>query len=495
MSQQSQQANQLHILAGPQEGATTDLEAGSYLLGAADHCDLALRGEGIADAHALLVVDAGGNTLEALEEGVSIAGRAIGPHEPHALGSEDVVGLGEVYLGIGHADSEFTLPTGEESAHVETDSTDIETPAVAPEQPQADAATGSQAGTRLTASLGLLRPPFSPRVTRALVGGLAVILALVMLVESVPGLHHLVSSAQASAEGSEREDALHRTNTLLHNFAFDQVEATLAPGGGVILTGHTSTDIRLGLLNDAVKTLPFPVANQVWSEQGIQAKLHDTLHRVGAGDLKVVYLGDGDFDISGYYGGAATAEELVSILRSDVPRLGKVEGDLHTQQDAVALLRDMVRDQGLSRQLRIKATGSRVEVGGALDPDEAAEWRDIARAFELKVGRYPKILDLVSATEVTVAEVHAAQTPVEPVTVARVAKPAPRKFPNLVITGVIVPIRDGGRYLALLESGATLSPGDVLDEQYVVEKIEFNSVTLRAGDQVHSYYVGDHHHG
>ena len=226
--------------------------------------------------------------------------------------------------------------------------------------------------------------------------------------------------------------------------------------------------------------------NRLWPEDGLQKTIAQTLERFGGERLGYDYLGKGAVRLRGSLRADLSHEELLSTLRNDAPGISHIESAVKTIAGFVADLQKQAREAGLEGQITIAPAGAGLVATGGLDAEHLKRWDAVVRSFTAATRGFPGL-----ENQVKLIEAAPSASPSAPSAVA-----APREEPlaplHIGIRGVV--IGPDGVPHALLNDGTRIAEGDRIHGGYVIEKIEFNRVMVRAGAETKVYYVGEAGH-
>lgn len=471
----------LKLLSGPQLGAEIQLSDGEYLIGGDLDCDVVLADDAVAAQHLNLRLSAGQALIQPRQGEVVIGDRRLTPGSEAALPLGSVMALGASFIAIGVQGTDWlALPLPDlrlaRSADPQTaEPAELAPAATAPSTnhgglPDKAEANGLGAGGVSRSSAGV-----SP------VWGIGALLALLLGValyyeSAVNGAAGNTASATALALTKSPEE---RLNALLAAEGFKGLDTRLDADGGLLLSGYVETAKDKQRL--AALLLGMEVDNRVWADEWVRQAVGDTLERLGAAQLDYQYQSGGGVRLAGYFDGDMMGEELLAVLRNDVPAILKIEADLHTLADAQADLRQRLRSAGLAEQVSVMEDGGRIAAHGLLGPVRMASWRKVASEFVAASGGQPPL-----ASRVSPADGSDGAAPVAASSPARQA--ASRRAPQLRVNGVM--IGRGSPGYALLGNGAMVSEGDLLNGGYRIKRIAFDRIVVGDKSRQWTFYVG-----
>jgi len=455
------------------------LDRREYSLGSDDSCDLVLADGSVAPRHALILLQDGFARLQAVEGEILLgdtrvtAGKAV--EVPHGT----LIGFGTTFAGIGPEDTDWlklVLPDLGAGSNAAESLEEADEGGLGPDSPlQSEEGEDPVAAASAPQTVfGPSAPHSTPRRGFFVLGftALALLGSILMLVWLRPDLwQHWLAVAQSETTAAT-DSPLSRARAAMAKAGLDELDLSSGVGGRVVVRGYAASEAAKQRVSSLLEDAGVVVDNRIWAEDWQQRSIRETLNRMGGGPLEMTYLGKGVVRLAGYFPGDLASEEVLMILRNDVPGISRIDSTVTTLADGVADLRERVRDAGLDEVLLIEPDGSRVEVGGVLDPDQMVAWQEIAREYQAARNGPPRLESVVRPRE-------------EPN--RRTA--SHNKVKKVSVRGVV--FGKGRPGLALLDNGAMVSEGDTIEGNYRVEKIEMNKVVLRNGAIREIHYVGE----
>lgn len=470
----------LRLLSGLQQGAEARLTDGvTYMIGSADACDIVVQDPSVALKHInVVMVKPGQIRLDALEQPITVGDRRLSPGQSIELAAATALRLGGVRIGIGPEASDWAALADPEPV----ESVPAAVPKAEPgefRQPSSglDAAPADRAAQAAQAT----QQHWSTRRWSAL-GGLALImLALIVLWKP------LVSSLEVDATvGPARAvpSAAEKTQALLADQGLQHVNVVTRPDGGVILEGYCETRGDKNRLTVALRAQGVAVDNRIWSEDALQETLANTLERLGGQWLSYDYSGNGMLRLRGRLPPHLSHDQLIVILRNDLPGIRQIDSQVKTLAEGVTDLQGRLSQAGLAEDVVIATEGEAITATGALNAERLARWQAVAREFAAGDHGVHPLHQRVKLNRIaTGATAESASPP---------PTPAPTPAAPISVRGVVIGA-DQHAY-ALLGNGIRVAEGDWIQSRYVVERIQFNRVVVRDGAQSKTYYIGDAAH-
>ena len=464
----------LKLLSGLQIGAEIPLEDGDYLIGSNDDCDIVLLDESVAERHVLLNKTGNELQLTAQDQAVLIGEQQLASGESAELPADTVIGLGTLFVGLGSPDTDWlNLPRPQRSLAVAQ--SDDKTAAVNPETSNSEQApVQSQASAEL-------KPQRSRRLAPWLAAGIVVVLAVALAI-----FRHDIGAwlSADSMAALEADHTLEDAKAIVADRQMANIDVTEDSRGDIVLRGYSATETDKQRLLNALKQIGIPAVDQIRAEDTLQHTLRETLNRLGAGQLKVDYLGQGAVRLHGFFDTDIVEEELIIMLKQDVPGINRIDSDVRTLADAVADLRGRLNSVGLDSLVTVIADQKNVVASGELESEQVPLWQNVLTAFTAATNGMPALISHVKAEEDALGEVETAPVAVNSV----VSEPQYHQPLRLDVRGIIMSGK--GLPYALLGNGLRISKGDIVGENYIVEAVEIDGVVVRNGSQKYVYFIG-----
>lgn len=467
----------LKVLSGPQQGAEARLTDGTtYLIGSTDECDIVLQAESVAPKHLTLTVARERIHLDVQEQPVVVGDRKLPPGQIADFPTGAVIRLGRVYIGVGpeNADwSQAVLPdTGKASegtvdrgatGETEPGASQPSPPLPAPEKPPVPAA----------------KPRSSVKGWWAF-GGIG--FAALALVAGWKPFNDWLNMGTAVDRAASEPSVVAKTQAIIAELGLPDISITARPDGGVILTGYCESREVKNRLTTALRAQGVQADNQLWPEEVLQEAVAHTLEHLGGKALSYNYLGKGVLHLRGLLRTDLHHDQLLSILRNDVPGVNRIESNAKTLADFVKGLQEQVRQAGLGEQITIAAEGAGITATGLLDAEQMQRWNAIVQPFVVETQDFLMLDQRMEQN---------AQP--SPVAAKKVEKNKDFHPPlNIAVRGIMIGPDQVPH--ALLNNGARIAEGDRIEDHYIVEKILFNRVIVRDGSQTRVYYIGESAH-
>jgi type III secretion system YscD/HrpQ family protein len=476
----------LKLLSGPQEGAELSLGDGDFVIGSDDDDDLVLQDRSVAARHAILVLRSGTISIQARDDFVATSRGLLAPGDDTELQPGTAVALGDTLIGLGNEDTDWTaleMPQPVEKTPPEPAANSAATAAEEEEPRDGGGAASGDSDKAVESPVEpndfprlLVEPPSAGSGPRLLLFGALGVLGAVLLLAVVS----LLLPDKHTMPDDPWKARLERAQAEIRDLALVRVDATVRNDGTVVLAGYTATEAEKRKLTDVLNAGGIPLENRLWSVERLREAVGETLDRLGGHRMTFDVTEGGILHLSGYLGENLSNEELVSILRSDVPGLDRVDAETRTLGDAVALLRQRLTQSGLAQDVAVTAENGAVVASGNLAPDRMRVWNAVARAYDAQNTGVPKLVSNVKSTGDADPGSEAAQP------VAQPDIPPPR---DIQVQGVILG-KDKKPY-ALLGDGAMVTVGDAIDRNYIVREIDFGKVVVKSGDREQTFYVGE----
>ncbi|MCP5315855.1 MAG: hypothetical protein H6955_20020 [Chromatiaceae bacterium] len=490
----------LRLLSGFQSGAEVLLSSGQYSIGSGDENDVVLQDATIAPEHLLLRIDTGGLWVEARDRDVATSGGLLASGEGKELPFGSVIGLGRTFIAIGAEGTDWdSLPIPEPvtedrsaprsassgadaaapSERVGDDTSDpssgdVSRSGAAPETRALDFKVDTDAAP---SAVGKRAGVWSRRSVAVIGAIVAAVGTLVVVV-----FYGTVSETPMAQRGESWAGRLSVGKSLLSQLGLVSVAVRVGRDGTLVFEGYTGSESAKAKLSDALKQRGIPAENRTWPLDLLRRSVGQTLARLGGADLSYEVAPDGAVNLRGYLGQDLAEDELVAMLRTDVPGISRVDSEVRTLAGSVAALRKAVRDAGLEKQVSISSDGGALVAEGVLSRGLMSTWGNVARRFDSDTGGVPELVSRVKALE------DSFDTPLGTVRPSTAKDPAAALQTRLVVIGIAI-VKDQVAF-ALFSDNRVARVGDPVDSNYVVESIASDRVTLRYGNQAKILYLG-----
>jgi type III secretion system YscD/HrpQ family protein len=438
----------------------------------------------VAEHHVLLNQQEGRLQLIARDQAVWVGAYELPSGESTEIPAGTVFGLGVTHLALGPPGTAWlSLPLPGKPA------TSDEAASAA----EADSAP-TRAGLPIVASPPSARAPASSvdRLSQKswIAAGLVVLLAFIMALFR----HELAAWLHPAPKTATTVDhVLERAEAIVDDLGMTEITVSGNRQGAIVLRGYSDTEQARRRLLSALKDADIPVINQVRAVDMLQRALQESLDRLGAGQLTFDYLGQGAVRLHGFLDENLNREELVLILKQDVPAIQRIEADIGTLADRMADLRKRLQAIGISDEITVSVQEDTLHVDGVINASEASLWQKVREAFLADVHGALKLTSHVTIRDDVLTEVKGVAPPAptpKPIAQPSVSsKPPSPSALRLSIRGVVLS-EDKPAY-ALLDNGLRVSAGDALDENHVVDAIEIDRIVIRSGEQTYVYYIGE----
>ncbi|MCB1809664.1 MAG: type III secretion system inner membrane ring subunit SctD [Candidatus Competibacteraceae bacterium] len=473
-------ATVLKLLSGPQLGAEIPLDDGEYLIGSSDDCDIVLLDGSVAARHVLLNKSAGKINISAQDQAVLIGAQTLASGESADLPAGTVIGLGTTYLGLGPPDTDWlNLPLPRRPASIEQ--TGDEAAAADPVTPE----SGQEPTPRQSTAVSMDKS--ARHIAPWIVAGTVIILTFFMAffrydisawLRADPRVNVVIPSP-----------SLDNAKTILAKVGMKGIEVSEDARGDIVLRGYSDTEAAKQRLLSALKKADIPIISHIWAADTLQRALQDTLNRLGAGQLQLDYLGQGAIRLHGFFDADIAKEELIAILRQDIPAISRIDAEIRTLGDSVADLRRRVRDVGLGDLIEVVADEKNIFATGELDSEQSPLWQTVMGAFTATTQGIPALRSYVKVRDDELPGEAEASEPVAMMLPEVDSAPRFHGALKLKVRGIVM--GDGKPPYALLGDGLRVSKGDVVGENYVIDAIRIDGVVVRNGSQTYVYYIGD----
>jgi hypothetical protein len=420
----------LRVLSGPNRGAETWLDEGTWLIGSHDTDDLTFGDPELVGSHIRIVNESGKIQITAFAPGVLIKGRECTTNEPIILDPFTPVRVGRTIFSLGPVGLDFP----EEDTVLERQRADARRAA-------SDATKSSALGSRR------IRLAVSWISWRLRLG--AVVCGLLVIVGGAwAGIDRLHSRAFSTAPGIQPIE-MQAADTRGLDIAPDGIIPSTAGGLAVEPEPAENTNKSQSGWQDPRH------AAELAAKRPTTAKLSDArlidlaatiLHAFDI-DGHVRAEGAGELTVIGYGRSDAKVEAALRRLQQDIPGVYKTNDEVATPDRARAFLLEAASAE-LRRSIRITVRPDVVSVSGALASATYHEWKDVAARFE---ERFRPYIRLESRCELMVLPavrgVHLGRTP-----------------------------------FVVVENGAQLKVGDSIDHIGKIAAIDHDGLIVRVGE-------------
>ena len=477
----------LKLLSGPQMGAEIRLGDGDYLIGTDDDSDVVLQDDSVAPEHVLLRVRGEQALVEVKDRSAVIGKHGFSTGEQTEISLPSVIGLGTTYVALGPEGTDWLSLALPDTLGQRPDSSPEEAP------PDIDAEPEAPQETEVDDMVSELSKPPQPSGRRSsgpFIGALLIsagmLTAAVLFLEFRQDLMDWLEGNTPPSQSTSGPSAVERAQAILDKLGMDQVQLSARQDGTVVLQGYCDTQSAENSLMAALEQADIRTENHIWAGDELMQAIAETLSRLGAQALNYRYLGKGAISLEGYLGENLAEEELLVILRNDVPGISRIDAKVRTLADSVADLRHRVRGVGLDGLVAVEADGAMVLAEGILDPPQMALWQKTAQAFAGDTHGIPPLESRVKFRQI---DIKASDDTGD--TMPETIQPMQAEIPKLKLSvrGVVIGPDEPG--FALLGNGAIVSEGDTLNGNYMIKKIEFNRIIVRNGSKEFVYYVGE----
>ncbi|WP_198028081.1 FHA domain-containing protein [Bradyrhizobium murdochi] len=420
----------LRVLSGPNLGAETWLDEGTWLIGSHDTDDLTFGDPELVGSHIRIVNESGKIQITAFAPGVLINGRECTPNNPTILDPFTPVRVGRTIFSLG--------PVGLDFPEEHT----------VPERRGVDASRAASDATE-SSTLGSWR-------TRLAVGW---ILWRLRLAAVVCGLLMIICGAWAGMERLHSRSFFNPPGTQpIEPQTADPHRSDIAPDVNIQSTaGRLAIELEPGENTNRTQSgwQDPRLAADLTAKRPATAKLSDArlidlaatiLHAFDiVGRVRVEAAGE--LTVIGYGRSDAKVEAALRRLQQDIPGIYKTNDEVATPDRARAFLLRAASAE-LRRSIRITVRPDVVSVSGALALATYDEWKDVAARFE---ERFRPYIRLESRCELMVLPavrgVHLGRTP-----------------------------------FVVVENGAQLKVGDSIDHIGKIAAINRDGLIVRVGE-------------
>jgi type III secretion system YscD/HrpQ family protein len=371
---------ELRVLYGPQAGSRLTLSPGIYLLGTGDECEIMLSGPRIRETHASL--DFNGEILAiSPSEGdvCDIHGTPLEQAATLTLGMP--FELGGVWLAIDATDAPWP---------------EAETIAAMAGLAQASPATqASPAGdTNLPAQPPSSGSPILVRIALAAI-------ALIGITTLGLSAWFLYTGRDTEARPMRAADSLQPADQAV---PLKELLARVAPGmrmdirrrsdGGIELVGYAPDQVRRDLILDHIKKLGGTTVVQIYADSELLESARKVVAARNNPQRMVVSVSgvkNGRADMAGAVASANMRDGLVDAIRSEVPGILEVTGNLRSSEDLASIFEERMISSGLSGKIQILDRQPEFIIRARLTETDVERWEGLMRDF---YGEFAAILPI-----------------------------------------------------------------------------------------------------
>lgn len=518
----------LYVFSGVHLGARLELQAGTWVLGADDSCDIILNG--LASRHALLEIVSSPNgecsvSLSALDGEVRLQGsgaaRPASPGEASprldpAAGSGWYLGQTCFAWNVPDAEQPFvdpqagTLPAPSSRGAVETgvDS--------APEASSTGAGESSEAvdaavttGANLVGREGEETLPGSGKMGGGSSASLPVLMPETVAGQKKRGLGvrffllalAAVMLAAMSVVLSPPEDNQQQYQDIVERYLAETDLSGLAVtprGQGVEVRGAVDDDAAMLRLRDMARALHFPVYLEVGVREDILRAVRSSLGIRGFHPEVSIAENGGTprLTVAAYMKDAVLEESAFAALQSEVKGLPATDRRIVHEKELVPVLEKALKEAGLS-SARVICLPGRVDFAGDFQPGDLSALARIRNEAERRFGvplYGESTLAAMSGVSAAGREGQSsgtdrADTPLRAAASGSRAEADGDPLGGLTVTGVtMLPMR-----FVVTADGRRLFEGAKLPSGCILESISTKVLMLRRGDRMFTYRLRGSH--
>lgn len=361
----------LKILSGPHVGAEILLPSGEYTLGRADHCDIIVSDQTVALVHAQLTVTATGVWLRPLEQPVSVAGVGI-EQAGIPLQRLQVITLGTTRFTLGvEADDWSQL----QNLELEV----LNSSSFSPTSPTSST-FGDAFSKRKLQRQGMRLIKLYPW------GGIALLLCCMLIVIN-QGNTKPIQPASINAL-----TPVERVERVINQLSLTDLQVLALEDGSVKLQGYVENTVQQRQLEEALQPLAGKVQKRLWIQDHLVESVGAVLAVLGLRELEVRDGGPGIVVVQGCVPDEDTWHQALATLRRDMPQIVRIDDQkVETLTQRVAILHELLAQQGLHEKLTVKLDADRVVIQGALDSEEMSRYEQVITTFKTKYKNKPRL--------------------------------------------------------------------------------------------------------
>ena len=371
---------ELRVLYGPQSGSRLALAPGDYLLGSGDDCAVMLAGPRIRECHATLSFDGEQPSITPVDgEIVDAQGNELHDTVPLTLGMP--FELGGIWISVDSIDAPWPDPDAIVGM------AGLAPPPPAATAPEAPASAAPVPGTTPA-------PPAHRRARIVLVASMSVIVGVAV---AAVGLSAWLVRRGATQTPSVARPAV--TSESAEVRALRSMLAGMPPGlvvnlgtdadGTPKLTGYVPDRATATKVQNAVRKLSARALVQLQVDTDLLEAVRKVVAKQNAPTRAIVTVSEvrnGNVTLSGAVSNTAVRENMLDAIRSEVPRISGIGGNLYTVEDLSGVLQDRINAAGLASRLKVTDRQPEFVLNGRLNEAEMMRWESLLLAFTADYG-------------------------------------------------------------------------------------------------------------
>ncbi|WP_461535821.1 type III secretion system inner membrane ring subunit SctD [Spongorhabdus nitratireducens] len=420
----------LRILSGSHEGAELTLEPGSYLLGQNDDCDLALMDEGLADEQLVIEISDTGIAIHNRAPDTQIFINGQPADTDASLNHFDIVTIAGLNFAFGPENEEWpelTIPQPgeapapenaddeppiledetsleegtepEEASEAEDDSDEAEEEEEAAPRKKAKKAANTSFlqglpnfGNLLSGFNGLSLGDIKQHIkSNPTLWGFGTGIGFLLV-----GTTSFFIAAFSGPEIAPKPpvDYQQVARAIKQQYAFNDIKIESLPDSSWIsVSGYVSSQEQKELLEGELQTNEVPFNSQIVVIPEMLANAEAVLKLYGYKELEFQSGPQaGVLVLYGYTEKARDTESIKMLLKQEVHGLLSVIDKVEDQSSRMKLLKGMLAEVGLARNIHvIKQPGLLVVRGTVSNPEEYARLKNVIADFRARYGDMPKL--------------------------------------------------------------------------------------------------------
>ncbi len=378
----------LKILSGTHIGAEVVLSTSEAVLGKDESCDLVLDDVSLAGKHISLSSDGSGANLTLLntEKPIHIDGEEFSERTIR-LNPFQVIRIGTLFLSAGPADAEWPPIDRLLGNTTEKGSDEDDT------KPENGGDTAQKTEPKQDDSRG----KSLPRRYLFAIGTLLIVTAFIAL------LYLLTTTERDVHDETFQQDTIDTIMQLADQYGAQlQISEALTDEGLIGITGYIDGELdRSRFLNQLRKIHIHVEVDLVSSEKtmhAIDAAINRFREYNEHNHVEVIAVADspGDFVLRGYVQDKAKWLETVKALKHNIKGYRSLKDEVQTQEDRIAVLKQMLIAVQLGERVEVSATAEGVVLSGKLNQEEKKQLESVKETFNRKFNHQP---EAVLATE------------------------------------------------------------------------------------------------
>jgi type III secretion system YscD/HrpQ family protein len=355
----------IKLLTGPHTGAEVEMDTNDSILtiGSGDGAELLLADALVRPLHAELSCDGGQIFVKQLGGKTFLNGKPLTGEGPTAIGDFQFVTVGTTHMLIGPIDGDWSLHDGDEVPILELDDDEVPREISSKVNMVADQAVLRAARDRVERAA---RRKKRLKIFAYVVGTIVILFVATCLIPK-----------KKSPNAADTEKIIRSQLAAMGQYPAVSVRADR---GQIIVDGYVQTNADLQDLRTIIGTAYPGVHYAVRSQERIISAIDEQLRSLD-GRFRVTQLQPGAYAIGGYVYDADTWQKTRSRLTSDVAGVKKIQNDVLTPDQILAMAQEVLSRNGLSRYIGVVPEANRILFHGKISSLQMEQWKSAAEDF------------------------------------------------------------------------------------------------------------------